>query len=106
MKSLSIYLVCICFEDVVGDDDEDENGDTRRHWQHQSHGNRGHGSHHHGDRHGSYHHGDSKVTFLILSNSRDNITKAKSKLDEVLDSECSRTTIDISKHALAEKQVR
>lgn len=97
MKSLSIYLVCICFEDVVGDDDEDENGDTRRHWQHQSHGNRGHGSHHHGD---------SKVTFLILSNSRDNITKAKSKLDEVLDSECSRTTIDISKHTLAEKQVR
>lgn len=95
------------FEDAVNSDDEDENEDTRRHWHHQSHyhNNRGHDQFL-GDRHGSYHYDYSRANFPILSNSKENTTKVKRKLDEVLKSECSRKEIDISKHNLVEKQVR
>jgi ABC-type Zn2+ transport system substrate-binding protein/surface adhesin len=93
----------------MGNDDENEDTRRRRH----DHGNRGHGSHHHGDKRGHYHHGDrdygspqasSKVTFSILSKSKENIAKAKRMLDEVLENECSRTEIDISK--CTDNQVR
>ncbi|XP_061170810.1 protein mono-ADP-ribosyltransferase PARP14-like [Saccostrea echinata] len=99
------------FKDFMGsgDEDEDDSSSGHRHYRHQGHdhGNRGHRSHQghdHNDRGQKSWQTENRITFLILSNSKDNIKKAKVKLDEVLDSEFGRTEIDISKHTLADYQ--
>ncbi|XP_062601152.1 protein mono-ADP-ribosyltransferase PARP14-like [Saccostrea cucullata] len=66
--------------------------------------NGGHQCHGSNDRGQKSRQAENRITFLIMSNSRDNIRKAKVKLDEVMDSEFGRTVIDISKHTLANYQ--
>ncbi|XP_062616540.1 protein mono-ADP-ribosyltransferase PARP15-like [Saccostrea cucullata] len=87
-------------KDVIGSDEEEDDNNTSRPWR--GHNNHGHG--YRGQGHGQGHN-DERITFLILSNSKENINKAKINLERILKSEFERKEIDVSKYTFSNSQI-
>ncbi|XP_062604645.1 protein mono-ADP-ribosyltransferase PARP14-like [Saccostrea cucullata] len=87
-------------KDVIGSDEEEDDNNTSRPWR--GHNNHGHG--YRGQGHGQGHN-DERITFLILSNCKENINKAKINLERILKSEFERKEIDVSKYTFSNSQI-